>query len=147
MIDTMSDYTLLLPVLAMVLLTAIVARLMYAHRVAEMKTRRISPQSLASARDIAGKLDDTRAADNYRNLFEAPVLFYVAMLTGVVIHGATPWLTALAWVYVALRYAHSIVHCTYNRVMHRFAAFGSSMLVLMVIWGTLAWQIAQLARH
>ena len=39
-------------------------------------------------------------------------------------------LGALAWLYVALRYAHSAIHCTYNRVMHRFAVFIASMLVL-----------------
>ena len=147
MSEATSDYTLLIPVLAMVLLTALVARTMYAHRVAEIKARRISPQSLASARDMAGKLEDTRAADNYRNLFEAPVLFYTAMLAAVVIHAANPWLLALAWMYVALRCLHSFIHCTYNRVMHRFAAFGASMLVLAAIWGVLAWQIVQLARH
>ena len=140
----MNEYTLLFPVLAMVLLTAIVARVMYARRIAEMKARGISPQAVAAARDMAGKLDNTSAADNYRNLFEAPVLFYAAMLTGVVLHAATLWLVTLAWIYVALRYVHSYIHCTYNRVMHRFAVFGLSMFMLVVIWGTLAWQIVRL---
>lgn len=132
----MNEYTLLFPVLGMVLLTAIVARVMYA--------RRIPSQAVAAARDMAGKLDNTSAADNYRNLFEAPVLFYTAMLTGVVLHAATLWLVTLAWIYVALRYVHSYIHCTYNRVQHRFAVFGLSMFVLVVIWGTLAWQIVRL---
>ena len=53
----MNEYTLLFPVLGMVLLTAIVARVMYARRIAEMKARRIPPQAVAAARDMAGKLE------------------------------------------------------------------------------------------
>lgn len=143
----MNDSALLFPLLAMVLLTALVAGLLYVRRSTEMKTRRIPPQAVAAARDMAGMLVDNRASDNYRNLFEAPVLFYAAMLAGVAIHAATPWLVALAWLYVALRYAHSAIHCTYNRVMHRFAVFAASMLVLLVIWATLAWRILQAAYH
>jgi hypothetical protein len=36
--------------------------------------------------------------------------------------------------YVVLRAAHSFIHCTYNRVMHRFAAFGSGFLLLVGLW-------------
>ena len=143
----MNDSALLFPLLAMVLLTALVAGLLYVRRVTEMKRRHIRPQAVAAARDMAGMLEDNRASDNYRNLFEAPVLFYAAMLTGVAIHAAGGWLVALAWLYVALRYAHSAIQCTYNRVMHRFAVFIASMLVLFVIWGTLAWRILQAASH
>ena len=143
----MNDSSLLYPVLAMVLLTMIVAALLYKRRAGEMRTRRISPQSVAAARDMAGKLDDARAADNYRNLFEAPVLFYVAMLTATITHGTTVLLVALAWLYVGLRYLHSYIHCTYNRVMHRFGAFVLSMLVLMLIWLLVAWQVVQFPRH
>lgn len=143
----MNDSSLLYPVLAMVLLTMIVAALLYVRRVGEMKARRIPPQSVAAARDMAGKLDDVRAADNYRNLFEAPVLFYTAMLTATITHGTTGALVALAWLYVGLRYVHSYVHCTYNRVMHRFAAFALSMLALMLIWLLVAWQVLQFPRH
>jgi hypothetical protein len=35
---------------------------------------------------------------------------------------------------LALRVLHSLVYCTYNRVMHRFAVFVASMVVLFVIW-------------
>jgi hypothetical protein len=37
-------------------------------------------------------------------------------------------------VYVALRVVHSFIHCTYNRVMQRFAAFGTGFLLLVVLW-------------
>ena len=39
-----------------------------------------------------------------------------------------------AWIYVALRVAHSAIHCTYNRVLHRFAVFATSCAVLLGMW-------------
>jgi hypothetical protein len=33
---------------------------------------------------------------------------------------------------------HSLVHCTYNRVIHRFTAYLASSLVLMLMWIRLA---------
>jgi len=74
----LSAKSILYPMLAMVLLTAIVSIVMYRRRVAEMRARRIPPQEVASAAAMAARLDDTGAADNFRNLFETPVLFYAS---------------------------------------------------------------------
>jgi hypothetical protein len=41
---------------------------------------------------------------------------------------------ALAWAYVACRALHSLIHLTYNNVLHRLAAFAASNVVLLVIW-------------
>lgn len=72
---------------------------------------------------------------NYMNLLELPVLFYVVCVlnyvTGATVSGTT---LVLAWVYVGLRAAHSVVHLTYNNVMHRLAIFATGNLVLMVLW-------------
>lgn len=75
---------------------------------------------------------------NYMNLFELPVLFYVGCLVAVVAGAATPTLVALGWAYVAFRVAHSLIHVTYNHVMHRFYAFGASNAVLIAMWVLLA---------
>jgi hypothetical protein len=41
--------------------------------------------------------------------------------------------TTLAWAYVGLRIAHSIVQATVNRVALRFALFALSSIALMVL--------------
>lgn len=41
--------------------------------------------------------------------------------------------TGLAWLYVALRVAHSLVQATINIVMPRFAIFMAATLVLLVM--------------
>ncbi|MGH8034763.1 MAG: MAPEG family protein, partial [Lysobacterales bacterium] len=67
-----------------------------------------------------------------------PVLFYLAILLSLVLLVQDDLLVQLAWGFVAFRVLHSLVHCTYNRVMHRFLAYLSSCLLLMLMWLRLA---------
>jgi hypothetical protein len=130
---------MLLPCVALVLLTGIVAGVMYSRRIAEMRARRISPQSIALSRQAAERLEDTRGADNFRNLFELPVLFY-ALCFGVIALGVvSTFYVVAAWLFVALRAAHSFVQLGGNHVMTRFRVFTLGMLVLYATWGVLAW--------
>ncbi|MCZ6717191.1 MAG: MAPEG family protein [Gammaproteobacteria bacterium] len=68
------------------------------------------------------------------NLFEAPLLFYVIIMTAFVTGQSGSWLLGLAWAYVALRFFHSYVHLTSNVVLTRFRIFVVSMLTLSVLW-------------
>lgn len=129
------------PMLAMVLLTLVVWLRMYFARVGEMRRLRIHPQAVASSAQAAEKFVDTRAADNFRNLFELPVLFYAALGTAFAIGAVELPLLALAWSFVLLRIVHSAIHCTYNRVMHRFTAYVAGGVVLWALWALLAWHL------
>jgi hypothetical protein len=100
----------------------------------EMRAKRIHPQAASTSIQMAAKLQNVQAADNFRNLFETPVLFYSLAAVAIASDYAPAWLAAGAWLYVVLRAAHSFIHCTYNRVMHRFAAFGSGFLLLVGLW-------------
>lgn len=71
---------------------------------------------------------------NYMNLLELPMLFYVAGLMYFVAGEVDTAALTLAWTYVALRAAHSLIHLTYNNVFHRLTVFGISNLVLMGFW-------------
>ena len=75
---------------------------------------------------------------NLMNLLEMPVLFYVACLTCFVTAFTDTAAVYLAWFYVGLRIAHSLVHVTYNNVFHRLSVFATSNIVLIVIWIRLA---------
>lgn len=130
---------LLLPLLAQVVLTFVVMFRMYAARVAEFRAKRIHPDSVPTRAAFRAQLTDSaNSADNFSNLFETPVLFYVAILLALVLLVTDPLLVMLAWLYVLCRVVHSLIHTTYNRVMHRFYAFSASVFVLMVIWVRLA---------
>ena len=132
------DGTIFLPAVAMVVLTVVVTFRMFFERVRQMRAERIPFREIPSGSQMAARFADTRAADNYRNLFEAPVLFYLALVVAAVTGNATGLVIGLAWAYVAIRYLHSYIHCTYNRVRHRLYAFLASNLVLWALWIILA---------
>jgi len=71
---------------------------------------------------------------NLMNLLELPVLFYVACLSLYVTKSADTAAVYLAWLYVALRVGHSLVHVTYNNVFHRLSVFAVSNVVLLALW-------------
>ena len=71
---------------------------------------------------------------NYMNLLESPNLFYVACIVFYVTGLADEPAVMLAWLYVGLRVAHSLVHLTYNKVTHRLVVFAASITVLVVMW-------------
>jgi hypothetical protein len=47
-------------------------------------------------------------------------------------------LVQLAWGFVVLRILHSVIHCSYNNVNHRFVAYALSCLFLLFMWIRLA---------
>lgn len=72
----------------------------------------------------------------YMNLLEVPSLFYVICLIFYVSGRVTPQVLIVAWAYVALRIVHSLIHLTYNKVMHRLIPFAISNFVLIALWVT-----------
>jgi hypothetical protein len=134
--------TIFWPIVAMAALTFAVAIRMFVIRVGEMRARRIHPQAVATSREAATQFQDVAAADNFRNLFELPVLFYVLCLALYLTDGVTALQLGLAWTFVALRCVHSLVHVTYNKVMHRFRAYALGLVVLMAMWITFALHLA-----
>jgi hypothetical protein len=127
--------SILLPMLAQVGLTFLVWIYLYVTRLAEMGRKDIDPQRLASRSAGQALLTESAGpADNFRNLFELPVLFFLAVVLALVLLIQDDLLVQLAWAFVALRAVHSLIHCTYNRVLHRFVAYAASSLVLLLMW-------------
>ena len=127
-----------LPALAMAALTFVVWWRMYFMRIGEMKRERIHPQAVATSAQVNARLTDSKAADNFRNLFELPVLFYLALVVAAQTAQVTPFTLGLAWLFVVLRIAHSAIQCSYNKVYHRFYAYLCGGIVLWLLWGVLA---------
>ena len=131
------------PILAMVALTFIVWVRLYAVRIPEMRRLRIHPQAVATSAQKSARLVDTRAADNFNNLFEVPVLFYLALVVAHLSQQVTPLVLGLAWVFVAGRVLHSLIQCSYNKVMHRFAIYSLTTCVVWVLWAVLGYGLLQ----
>jgi len=130
---------ILIPLLVQVLLTFIVWIYLFAWRIPEIKRKGIDPQRLrdrAAAHELLP--DSAPSSNNLKNLFELPVLFYAAVLLSLVLMIQDPLLVQLAWGFVIMRVLHSVIHCTYNDVNHRFAAYALSTLFLLFMWIRLA---------
>ena len=138
----MSQVQILYPVAAMLLLTCVVMVFMLGERIAGMKQRKLHPKTMPSSSQMAATLQNTRAADHYKNLFEMPVFFYALCVALLATEMAGPGIVLMAWIYVALRVAHSVIHIGYNKIRHRLAVFVASTTLLVMMWAAF---IAQLA--
>ena len=133
--------SIILPVIALVLLTAVVWVRLYVERIRELRQRRIDPQSLATSASAGQTMQRVQASDNFKNLFEVPVLFYALCAVLASAQQVSAFFVIGAWVYVALRCIHSFIHLTYNRVIHRFAVYVLSTAILFMLWGVLGVQV------
>jgi hypothetical protein len=122
------------PLIAQVALTTAVWLRLYVVRIGEMRARRIRPQAVATSRLAAAALEEVAPADNFRNLFEVPVLFFAICCVLAIADAVTPVQLALAWAFVALRCVHSLIHVTYNRVLHRFWVYVLSTVCVLAMW-------------
>lgn len=134
---------ILWPAFAMFALTAVVVVRMGTLRAAAVKAGRVNLRFYKLYRDGSEPEDIAVTSRHFINLFEAPVLFYVALVIGHVTgqDGLLP--VALAWVYVATRVAHSIIHLGSNDVLWRFRVYGISWLVLAALWIALGFGLAR----
>ena len=126
--------TIFYPVAVLVLWTFVVLLLVPRARfkAARAKQVRVADFALGESENVPPQ---TRLPNrNYMNLLELPILFYVACLVVYVIGKVDAWSLGLAWLYVGLRIGHSVVHLTYNHVIHRMRVFALSVLVLLLLW-------------
>lgn len=131
------------PMLALIGWTAGVGCLAVSRRVSEVRTKRIPLQSIARPRDVAVVLEDTQVADNFNNLLQVPVLFYVWCLASAQVGVINGYVLLGGWVYVVLRMAHTLIQVTHNRVMQRFTVWVLSNFVLILLWGLFAVRLTQ----
>lgn len=73
-------------------------------------------------------------ANNYRNLFEMPVLYFALVPLLLMTNLDSRVQVILAWIYVAIRVAHSFVHIGPKKVPVRAMLFVASGVVLMAMW-------------
>ncbi|MFZ4607736.1 MAG: MAPEG family protein [Caulobacter sp.] len=130
----MTQDSIFLPFLALGAMTFTVLALIPLRRFQAAAAGQVKPGdfALGESANVPGHV--ALPNRNYMNLLELPVLFYAVCLalyvTGTV--AAVP--LALAWAYVGLRGAHSLVHLTTNAVMVRLTFFALSNAVLIALW-------------
>jgi hypothetical protein len=133
--------SILQPVVALAAWTMIIWLWMYVTRIPAMNRAGIDGVNMVgstgrSLRDelvAKGEQKASWVADNYNHLHEAPTVFYAVAIVLAIIGQGEGLNATLAWAYVGLRIAHSLLQILSNRVVIRFALFVFSSLVLVAL--------------
>jgi hypothetical protein len=136
------NFAILYPMFALAAWTMIVLLAIPVVRIRAARRREVRPNDFRFGESAAVLGQVSLPNRNYMNLLELPMLFYVVCLILFVTAGATNLAVAIAWLYVGLRIVHSLIHLTYNHMVHRFAAFAISSTVLALLWALAALHLA-----
>ena len=133
----MNNDLILQPMLGMMVLTAIVWFVLYAKRIPAMKKVGLRAQTYTTPDKVIEMLPEAVSypANNFKNLFELPVLFYFLCLLLYVTGSVDNSYVIAAWLFFAFRVLHSVVHCTSNIVMLRFSLYVAAALALWFMLG------------
>ncbi|KGJ99284.1 MAPEG family protein [Thalassotalea sp. ND16A] len=126
---------LIAPMFTLMCLTALVWLYMYTLRLSYVIKHKIHAQQLSSPELIPQLLPEhiNRPANNFKNLFELPVIFYALMLLALLTNTINQVILYTSWFFVFSRILHSIVQCTYNKVMHRFVIYIIGAIALWLL--------------
>ena len=126
---------ILAPLIALVLWSFVMGAWLYATRIPAIIKHKIVYDPHRPAAEFHAQLPAPVRwkADNYNNLMEQPTLFYAVTLTLAILGAGEGLNTGLAWLYVGLRIAHSVVQATINLIVLRFAIFMAASFVLLVM--------------
>ena len=125
------------PAIALVLWSLVMLGWLALTRLPAMARAGVSLTTIVGARgaNLEGVVPDkvNWKAHNYTHLMEQPTLFYATVVILGVIGQGDGINLQLAWGYVVLRIAHSIVQATWNRVVVRFTLFSLSTAALLLL--------------
>lgn len=136
----MSQTAIFWPMIALTFLICCVYAVLFLRRQQALSTGQATP------RDFKLPLKEPEASvtaiRNLMNLYELPMLFYVVCLSLYAVNGATLLAVILAWLFVASRIAHTIVHITSNRLRLRQPLFLVGFILNGALWVLLALHLA-----
>jgi hypothetical protein len=126
--------SLLLPVFGMVFLTVGIALWMLKLRYKAVIEDGVSAKYFKYNR--GAKLPEylVRVTQHYENLFETPVLFYLAIVLILVLNLNDWGYVLFAWGFFLARLVHAYIHTISNRLLHRKYAFMLTSLMLILLW-------------
>lgn len=115
--------------------TAVMAIWMAATRLPALARASIAPDQARNTAKLNDLLPDEvqRVARNYNHLFEQPTLFYAMAIMIAILGHVDSLHVQCAWLFVALRIAHSCVQATVDIVLWRFSLFVLSWLALALM--------------
>ncbi len=136
----MNASLILWPVVAQIALTLAMYVRMGTRKARAVKAGKVNRQETALD-NRKWPEDVVKVNNNITNQFELPVLFYVLCLVFYSINAVGPAVLILAWVFVASRIPHALVHTGSNYVPVRMRLFLVGWAVVVVMTAMAAWQL------
>jgi hypothetical protein len=135
MADPLAIRPLLEPLVVLVLWTFVMWAWLYATRIPAVRRGRVRLLPDQTREQFNARLPAAVRwkADNYNHLLEQPVLFYAVVLALAALGAVDAWNVGLAWTYVGLRVAHSLVQALVNVIVARFALFMAASIALLAL--------------
>ncbi len=120
------------PFIGMLVLTMLVWVYMFIKRLSYFSANKIDPEQVSTPDKLASLVPEhiQNPANNFKNLFEVPILFYVICLFLYSTNQVDQIHIYCAYAFFVFRALHSIVHCTFNKVMARFVLYVVSSIAL-----------------
>ncbi|MFK8031755.1 MAG: MAPEG family protein [Gammaproteobacteria bacterium] len=131
----MEESRLLIPFFGMLLLTVLVWVYMYVRRIGYMLKNKIPVRAGSTPQKMASVVPEEvqNSANNFNNLFQVPILFYVVVLYLLWAGQVDQIHVACAWLFFLARALHSAIQCTVNVVMARFIVYSVASISLWVM--------------
>jgi hypothetical protein len=124
---------LIYPTLALIFWIFVVGAIMAWRRKNAFSSGAVRPDEVAVSTErypVPARL----AAANFTNQFESPVIYFAVVMLAMEV-GATGYAMAvLAWLYVATRVVHTLIHVGPNKLPMRSAAYGLGFIALVCMW-------------
>jgi len=123
------------PVIALVAWSLVMWIWMYATRIPAMfaANMKLDPNAPRGEQMALLPPEVRWKADNYNHLLEQPTIFYAIAISLSLLSVNSDSSVLLAWVYVVLRVAHSLLQALVNKIEGRFAIFLLSNIPLFAL--------------
>ncbi len=125
---------MLLPMMTMVALTFYATAIMGHRRIKAVKNEDVDPLYFKTKQVGEPPRAMAQSGELYINLYEKPILFYVACLGSMVLNSVDTVFFVLAWFYVLLRISHAHEYLRNNRIIPRFRVWTASTVILLAMW-------------
>ncbi|MGE6781205.1 MAPEG family protein [Ensifer adhaerens] len=132
----MTGFEIFWPIVAHVLLVFCLYALLSFRRMGLVRAGKANAGQFRENRDEPG--ESLVVKNSIANQFELPVLFYVCCVLLYITEADNIVSVVLAWLFVALRYVHALVHVTNNRIRYRRPLFMAGFAAVFAMWVWLA---------
>jgi len=138
---TLSPEDIFLPAIALMLWTFVYTAVMGIYRVKAARDGAVDYRIFKVYRNKEGMTDSMlKMSNHYDNLMTMPILFYVLVIMIYVTQRVNEVFILLAWGYLITRIIHSFIHLGKNHPLKRFFAFGSGVVILLIM--LLKWAVS-----